>query len=106
MRTSRRIVKDTISRERYFELMYFCKQYSEKKEMLKSFTGIKAVNSDGMPRGNSVGNPTEQQALLKYSLEYDINLIEQTVKEVAPEIYEALLLNVTEGINYTYLDIY
>lgn len=87
------------------EMVYFCKQYNEKKEILRAMTSVKAVDNDGMPKSSIAGNPTETQTLKKISLEADINMIEQTAMETAPEIYQELLLNVVDGISYIYLNV-
>jgi len=102
-RKNRRLNKDGISHEKYMELMYFCLQYRQKKEKLQSLSFIKGVDYGGTGVGSGGGNPTEKSALRREELQRDIELIEQTVLETAPEIYDALLKNVTEGITYIYL---
>ena len=95
-----------ISRARYNELKYFCMQYYEKKQSkLAHAYSLPAIKSDGQPRGNFVGNPTESQAIDNLKLQKEIELIEQTAKEADEEISRWLLMNVTEGIAYEYLDV-
>ena len=94
-----------ISRARYNELKYFCMQYYEKKQKLAHAYSLPEIKSDGQPRGNFVGNPTESQAIDNMKLQKEIDLIEQTAKEADEEISEWLLMNVTEGIAYEYLDV-
>lgn len=95
-----------ISKKRYRELKYFCLQYNEKKQKLLSFNrGIDAVAYNGMPKGNNISDITAKKAIKMAEIEADISLIEETVKEAAPEIYRQLLLNVTEeNMPYEYLD--
>ena len=64
-----------ISRARYNELKYFCMQYYEKKQKLAHAYSLPAIKSDGQP------------------------------KEADEEISRWLLMNVTEGIAYEYLDV-
>lgn len=94
-----------ISRAKYSELKYFCMQYSEKLQELSQGYGIRAAVSDGMPKGNIPGNPTEQVAIRNIMLKKDVELIEQTAIEADSDIYKWLLKNVTEGIGYDYLDV-
>lgn len=94
-----------ISRAKYNELKYFCMQYEEKKAALHRRYGLGAVVSDGMPKGNLPGNPTERTAIRNTMLQKDIELIEQTAVEADAEIYRWLMKNVTEGIPYEWLDV-
>nr|DAH68560.1 MAG TPA: hypothetical protein [Caudoviricetes sp.] len=92
-----------ISREKYNELKYFCMQYNEKKKQLRESYGLGAIVGDGMPHGNTVGNPVERKAIRNVMLENDIELIEQTAMEADPDIYPYLIENVTDGISYEYM---
>ena len=94
-----------ISRAKYNELKYFCMQYNEKRRELEKGYGLKAAAHDGMPKGNTRGNPIENQAIRNTMLRAEIELIEQTAIEAAPDIYQQLLKNVAEGIGYDYLDV-
>lgn len=87
-----------ISTERYRELHHFCRQYVEWKEKVNY--GLMAVNSDGMPHGTNVSNPTEQQAFKNEKYLDNILLIENTCIEADVEIWTYLLKNVTEGKTY------
>lgn len=94
-----------ISRAKYNELKYFCMQYNEKKQELHNGYGLNAVVNDGLPRGNTSGNPTERTAIRNATLQRDVELIEQTVLEADPDIYQWLLKNVTEGTPYEWLNV-
>lgn len=94
-----------ISRAKYNELKYFCMQYGEKKQKIQNAYGLKAVENDGMPRGNQTGNPVAQEAIRNVMLQNEVTLIEETAREAAPTIYQWLLKNVTEGIPYEWLDV-
>lgn len=94
-----------ISRAKYNELKYFCMQYSEKKQELHKGYGLGAVVNDGLPKGNTPGNPTERAAVRNTMLRKDIELIEQTAMAADADIYPWILKNVTEGIPYEWLDV-
>lgn len=94
-----------ISDAKYTELRFFCVQYGEKKWELDHGYGLGAVINDGMPKGNSTGNPTEQRAIRNAMLQKDLELIEQTAMEADPDIYQWLMKNVTERIPYEQLDV-
>lgn len=93
-----------ISRAKYNELKYFCMQYNEKKRELQGRYGLWAMISDGQPKGNLPGKPTESIAVENTMLQRDIDLIERTAKEADPDIYQWLMKNITEGIPYEWLN--
>lgn len=94
-----------ISRKRYNELKYFCAQYREKKEELRHSYGLSALKNDGLPKGNTHGNPTETSAFRNEILKKDIELIEQTAIEADSEIYEYILRNIADGTPYEWMDV-
>lgn len=104
-RTNRRLERNGISHDRYMELVYFCKQYDQKKEKLKAMTYIQGVNYNGSTGGGAKDSSTERTALERAAIEADIKLIDDVAKEVAPGICEALILNVTKGISFVYLNV-
>lgn len=105
MRRSKRLEKNGISHDRYMELVYFCKQYKEKKEKLESMALIQGMKYSSMPKANNIESLAERTALKRVELKRDIEAIEKTAEEVAPAIKESLLLNVTQGITYTYFNL-
>lgn len=88
-----------ISSDAYRELKYFCRQYDEKKKRLH----------------NRVPNQEDRNPCKYFShfdlnriknLQWDLYLIEQTVKEVAgTTLFPYLLKNVTQGVLYEYMDV-
>lgn len=103
MRKDIKLWKYDISTDRYRQLHYFCRQYPEWKSKLNY--GLSAVNNDGMPHGNNISNPTEQQALRNEKWISNVNLIEQTAQEADPYIWKSILNNVAYGITYEYMDV-
>lgn len=94
-----------ISQAKYNELKYFCMQYEEKRRELHNGFGLRAVVYDGMPKGNSPGNPTERIAIRRTMLQSDLELIEKTAMEADSTIYKWLMKNITDGIPYECLDV-
>lgn len=90
-----------ISWNRYKELLFFCRQYPEKKRRIGY--GLKAVENDGMPHGTSVGKPTEASAIENAELQRDIDLIESAAKSANPVIWESILQSVVCGTSYEHL---
>ncbi len=105
LRRSKRLEKNGISHDRYMELVYFCKQYKEKKEKLESMALIQGMKYSSMPKTNNVESSAERMAIKRVELKRDIEAIEKTAEEVAPAIKDSLLLNVTQGITYTYFNL-
>lgn len=54
LRRSKKLEKNGISHDRYMELVYFCKQYKEKKEKLESMALIHGRKYSSMPKTNNV----------------------------------------------------
>ncbi len=95
-----------ISWRRYRELKYFCMQYNEKKEKIKSIVGLSAVNYSGTPGAKGVfHSQTETQAIKIAGLRNDIKLIDDTAMEADSTIYKQLLENITDGVPYEYLQV-
>ena len=90
-----------ISQNRYRELLYFCRQYPEKKQQIKY--GLKAVVNDGMPRGSTTGNPTEAAALHNVELQRDVEMIEKAAERTSKVLKLFILKNVCESVPYEYL---
>lgn len=90
-----------ISQNRYRELLYFCRQYSEKRQQIKY--GLKAVVNDGMPRGSATGNPTEAAAIQNAELQRDVEIIERAAERTSKILKPFILKNVCENIPYEYL---
>lgn len=98
--------KYSISRNEYRELLYFCRQYPDKKRELAACYELEVIEPDGMPKGNSTSNPTESKALRAEKLSKDIAMIENAALKVMPYCYRELIKNVTEGKPYSSLQIH
>ena len=46
-----------ISKERYLELLHFCRQYDQWRRDAASLVGIRGMAMDGQPHGSGVGDP-------------------------------------------------
>ena len=87
---------------RSYELRHFCLQYPYWKALYKDYLFI--VPSDPKPipgsKSNQVVRPTEQAAIEAMFYKNLIDMVEETCKEVAEDLYPYLLKGVTEGIGY------
>lgn len=95
-----------ITNHRAYELRHFCLQYPEWKKLyskLESELLPKCVSEREKVRLSGTTNPTERVAILRASYKTKIDMIEETAREADPELYEYLILNVTEGVSYTNL---
>lgn len=91
-----------ISKNRYKELQYFCRQYDEKKS--KIAYGVSGTRQDGMPRGTSASNPTEQIGMSNVECIRDCLLIEQSAFEATSGVScleRYILKSVTMDLNYS-----
>ncbi len=88
-----------ISKNRYWELYYFCKQYAEWKDRIKEIdSGVQSVAKDGL-----VQDPTSSLAVERAELTTHVNLLESVAKEACSEFWEELLWNVSGDTSYNYL---
>lgn len=95
-----------ISKLAYRELINFCLQYNEKKKKIKELHDpYYSPRITGLPCGNGMNNPVEQAVLKAEQLSRDVELIHNTAVETDCEISEAILKNVTQGIQYDYLEV-
>lgn len=94
-----------ISKNRFWELYYWCLQYGEWKDELKYKTDtVGSMEITDMPTSHNPGDATQQLAMRRAMLEKNCRLIEQTALEADPDIYQYLLKAVTEDVPYRYLD--
>lgn len=103
-RRALRLSKYSISRDKYQELYYFCKQYWERKKEISFLRGLTEVKQDGMPKSNSISDPTYQKAEKILRLRHENELIEQAAIETHSGLYQYILKNVTEGTPYEYME--
>ena len=88
----------------YRELYHFCLQYPIWEEKIRGYRSPKAARLSNTPRGGRVSKPVEASAERAMALTGKVKLIQDTIKETCPrdpEAQRALLLNVTQDINYT-----
>jgi len=95
-----------LSKNRYRELRYFCKQYYEWKDKLKKLNyDLKSYELDGLPKNSNVNKPTELLATEKADLERKIEIVEQAAKEASPVLYQDILKNVVQCIPFRHLNV-
>ena len=89
-----------ISKEEYYELLWFCRQYPEKKlkAQLMIQTGNQALS--GMPHGTGTSDTVYSAAISREKLLQDCELIEQAAIAANSTLYQAILRNVTMGEPY------
>lgn len=94
-----------IDKHRHYELKHFCLQYPIWKKAYAAFnqSSITSSNIDGLPHGDTPGDPTGNMATAKVYYAERINLIEQTAKDADEQLYTYILKAVTEERSYTYL---
>ena len=94
-----------ITKERYQELMYFCRQYPDWKLEANSQLGIKAIRNDGLPHGNRMRDPVAAAAERREKTLAKIALVEECARTVGDgEWYAAIMQNVCYGKAWTKID--
>jgi len=101
-----------LSQARYRELMYFCRQYDEKKEIIGDLHyehGFQSGALTGQPLTSGAGESVvERRALKALPHVQDVEMIDRCLDLAVGEdkgIIEALRLNVTRGIKWEYLNV-
>jgi hypothetical protein len=94
-----------ISKDRYIELLHFCRQYPEWKIEANSLLGIRGMTQDGQPRGTGKTDPVATTAERRENLTRKIDMVDECAKKVkGGEWYAALIQNVCMGRSYAQLD--
>ncbi len=89
-----------IDKNRYRELLYFCRQYHDKKRRLQGCYDVPPPKLDSMPRSQKTGDPTPKHAIDAVVLKADIDIVESVAIATDPIVWRQILKNVTQGISY------
>lgn len=94
-----------ISKHAFYTAYHYALQYNEWRDEYERISGgVRAVKYDGMPHGNTVGNPTESAGIRSAELSKKMEMVQETARQADPTIVKYLLKAVTnEGITYDYL---
>lgn len=86
----------------YQTVVNFCLSYNGLKQRLNAIGGAPAIRYDGMPHGNSTGDPTANDAMLAMKLTNKIRMIEETTRECTGDsLYPPMLEFITnEAMTY------
>lgn len=94
-----------ISKDRYIELLHFCRQYPEWKSEASTLMGIHAINIDGLPKGTGKSDPVAMAAERREKLLEKIGIVDECASAVGSgEWYAAIIQNVCIGKPYTQID--
>ena len=94
-----------ISRDRYGQLLHFCRQYPEWKTEANSLLGIRAVRMDGQPHGSGKSDPVALAAERRDRLLGKIAIVDECAKAIGGgEWYAAIIQNVCIGRSWTQMD--
>ena len=92
-------------RDRYFELLHFCRQYPDWKLEADSLLGIRAIKLDSQPHGTTVGDPVASVAERRERLLQKIQIVEDCARTVGDgRWYAAIIQNVCMGKSYDHID--
>lgn len=93
-----------IPREKYYELLYFSRQYNtmrqEKRELLRVYP---TIADKEFTSKTDISSPVEKALMRVSYLNEMIGLIENTAKEAGDDIYKWLLIGVTSDRSYDFL---
>lgn len=93
-----------ISKHRYYELKHFCLQYPEWKEEYKHLSYIYGIDvADGTSKDGMRAEHVSDKADILSKISSKIRLVEDCCYETDPELYEYLMMAVTDGKSYTNL---
>ena len=97
--------KYNLTKNEFLSAYYYAMRYHEWKDKYDSLAdNLGAIGYDGLPKGNTLGNPTEKIGSMMVDIKAKVDKIEQTVMETDKSLYQYILKAVTnEGITYNYL---
>ena len=94
-----------IAKDRYLELLHFCRQYPEWQMEAASMLGIRSMRTDGLPRGTKKNDPVAAAAERREQLMKKIEIVDSCAREIGNgEWYTAIIQNVCMGRAYTQID--
>ena len=94
-----------ISRDRYGELLHYCRQYPEWKTEANSLLGIRAVRADGLPHGTGKSDPVAAAAEKREKLMEKIDVVDKCARAVdGGAWYASIIQNVCIGRSYEHMD--
>ena len=93
--------EEGISRERYLELLHYCRQYPEWITQANSYLGASAQKYSPMPHSEgSVSDPTQTAMLKREQYRAKIDMVDQAIVAAGVEWRTALLMNICYGRPY------
>lgn len=92
-----------ISKQRYYELKYFCMQYIEWQKALKEIDIYPRIDNGDYVVVGDVAKPVEKIVELRNRYLKNIDMLERVAKETDKELWKFILIGVTEGVAYEYL---
>ena len=94
-----------ISKNRYIQLLHFCRQYPEWQMEAASMLGIRAIKTDGQPRGSRKSDPVAAAAERRELLMRKIGIVDSCAMETSRgEWYAAIIQNVCMCRPYSQID--
>lgn len=94
-----------LSPHAFYSVYHYALQYNEWRDKAQELSGAKAIDYSSTPVQTSNQSDQTYELAVKLSALHDkMHQVERVAKESAPDLYDWLLLAVTnEGITYTYL---
>ena len=92
-----------ISKNKYYELKYFCLQYYEWKNIYDCLDEGRLPSIRKVGDNSDVSRPTEELAIAKTLYFERMKLIENTAREADDELHSYIFKAVTQDLSFTYL---
>ena len=94
-----------ISKERYLELLHFCRQYDQWKRDAASLVGIRGKALDGQPHGSGVGDPVFAAVEKRNAIIAKVHMVERCAMSIDGGIwFNALIENVCRAKPHGVID--
>lgn len=95
-----------ISKDRYIELLHYCRQYPEWQMEAASMLGIRGLHADGQPHGTKKNDPVAAAAERREYLMRKIGIVDECARNIGRgEWYAAIIQNVCMGKPYSQIDV-
>lgn len=95
-----------ISKDRYIELLHYCRQYPEWQMEAASMLGIRGMKTDGQPHGTRKNDPVAAAAERREHLMRKIGIVDECARAAGRgEWFAAIIQNVCMGKPYSQIDV-
>lgn len=93
-----------VEKDRYLELLHFCRQYETWKRKLNNLSNLRAICSDDEPKSGEPGDPTANIAIACSKYTAKIDMVESAALEADEYIGKFILKGIIDDLSFDKLN--